>query len=42
LLYPRGHPNHSLSLDEEIALTKAATLDQLRAFHEKNFGVGGE
>jgi zinc protease len=37
-VFPAGHPNHPHSVPEYIAAAKAATLDDLKAFHAKYYG----
>ena len=37
--YPKGHPMYVASIDEQIADTKAMTLDQVKAFHQKFYGA---
>ncbi len=39
-LYPEGHPNRSLSVDEEIAMVENITVEDLKSFHSKNYGLG--
>jgi len=38
-IYPKGNPNYSLSVEENIANIKNATLDEVKAFHKKYFGT---
>ena len=38
--YPPGHPRYVASLDEQIAETKAATVDDAKRFWVEFFGVG--
>ena len=37
-IYPKGNPNYSLSVEEDLANIKNATLDEVKAFHKKYFG----
>lgn len=37
-IYPKTNPNYSLSVEEDIANIKNATLDEVKAFHKKYFG----
>jgi zinc protease len=37
-LYPRGDVRHETTLEEDIADTRAATLEQLKAFHREFYG----
>ncbi|QOG04552.1 pitrilysin family protein [Flavobacterium sp. MDT1-60] len=37
-IYPKGNPNYSLSVEEDLANIKNATLDEIKAFHKKYFG----
>ncbi|MFH7017323.1 M16 family metallopeptidase [Flavobacterium sp. FlaQc-47] len=37
-IYPKGNPNYSLSVEEDLANIKNATLDQVKEFHKKYFG----
>ena len=37
-IYPKGNPNYSLSVEEDLANIKSATLDEVKAFHKKYFG----
>ncbi len=37
-VFPQGHPNHPHSIAEYLAAAKSASLDELKAFHAKNFG----
>ena len=37
-IYPKGNPNYSSSVEEDLANIKNATLDQVKAFHKKYFG----
>ena len=39
-LYPEGHPNYSYTVDEEIDMVEKATVEDLKAYHEKNYGLG--
>ncbi|KAF2330548.1 M16 family metallopeptidase [Flavobacterium ginsenosidimutans] len=38
-IYPKGNPNYSLSVEDNIANIKNATLDEVKAFHKKYFGT---
>ena len=37
-VFPEGHPNHPHAIDEYLAAAKAATLDEVKAFHAKYYG----
>lgn len=37
-VYPAGHPNHQPPIEELIAATERATLDEAKAFHAKHYG----
>lgn len=37
-LYPAGHPNHEASTDQFIADAQKATLEEVKAFYQKNYG----
>ena len=37
-IYPKGNPNYSLSVEEDLNNIKNATLDEVKAFHKKYFG----
>ncbi len=37
-LYPKGHPYHEPTLDEQAALVKSLTRDDLAAFHASHYG----
>ncbi|MBD9480437.1 pitrilysin family protein [Pseudoxanthomonas sp. PXM02] len=37
--WPAGHPLHSLTLDESLAMMKALKLDDVRAFHRDIYGT---
>lgn len=37
-VYPQGHPNRSPSVDEQLAALEAAKADDLRKFHDANYG----
>ena len=37
--YPRGDPRAETTIEEDIADTRAATLDQLKAFHREFYGA---
>ncbi len=37
--WPAGHPLHSLTLDESLAMMKALKLDDVRAFHRDVYGT---
>jgi len=37
-IYPKANPNYSLSVEDDIANIKNATLDEVKAFHKKYFG----
>ena len=39
-LYPEGHPNYSFTVDEEIEMVDNVTVEDLKAFHEANYGLG--
>ena len=38
-IYPRGDPRAETTIEEDIADTRAATLDQLKAFHREFYGA---
>lgn len=38
-IYPKTNPNYSLSVEDNIANIKNATLDEVKAFHKKYFGT---
>lgn len=38
-IYSKGNPNYSLSVEDNIANIKNATLDEVKAFHKKYFGT---
>ncbi|MBK0368777.1 M16 family metallopeptidase [Flavobacterium agrisoli] len=38
-IYPKGNPNYSLSVEEDLANIKNATLEEVKAFHKKYFGT---
>lgn len=38
-IYPKTNPNYSLSVEENIANIKNATLEEVKAFHKKYFGT---
>jgi zinc protease len=37
-IYPKGNPNYSLTIEEELANVKSASLEDVKAFHGKYFG----
>ncbi len=37
-VFPDGHPNRPHAIDEYLAAAKAATLEQVKAFHAKYYG----
>jgi zinc protease len=37
-VFPPGHPNHPASVEEMLAGAKAASLSEVKAFHEKYYG----
>jgi zinc protease len=37
--YPTGHPRHVATLEDEIAETKSAKIDELRLFHDEFYGA---
>jgi zinc protease len=37
-VFPDGHPNHPHAIEEYLAAAKAATLDEVKAFHAKYYG----
>ncbi|MBW1654645.1 M16 family metallopeptidase [Flavobacterium quisquiliarum] len=37
-IYPKGNPNYSLSVEENIENIKKATLEEIKVFHKKYFG----
>jgi len=38
-IYPKGNPNYSLSVEDNISNIKNATLEEVKAFHKKYFGT---
>ncbi|NOZ75381.1 MAG: insulinase family protein, partial [FCB group bacterium] len=40
ILYPEGHPNYKLSTDDAIADVEKITAEDIRAFHQANYGLG--
>jgi len=38
-IYTKGNPNYSLSIEEDLANVKNATLEEVKAFHKKYFGT---
>lgn len=40
-IYPKGHPNYITSIDNSLEELEQASLDEVRAFHEKYFGPAG-
>lgn len=39
-LYPEGHPNYAPRVDDEIERLEKITVDDLKAFHDRNSGLG--
>lgn len=39
-IYPEGHPNRQLSTDEEILLLESVTVEDIKRFHQENYGLG--
>nr|WP_315242256.1 pitrilysin family protein [uncultured Flavobacterium sp.] len=37
-IYPKENPNYNLSVEEDLANIKNATLEEVKAFHKKYFG----
>jgi zinc protease len=37
-IFPEGHPNHPHTIEEFMAAAKAATVDDVKAFHAKYYG----
>jgi len=37
-VFPEGHPNHPHTIDEYLAAAKAASLDEVKAFHARYYG----
>ncbi|MGA2187663.1 MAG: pitrilysin family protein [Steroidobacteraceae bacterium] len=37
-VFPAGHPNHPHSIAEYMAAAKSATLEEVKAFHARNYG----
>ncbi len=37
--YPKGHPNYSMTYDEEIAAIKAVTVDAIKAYYKDFYGI---
>ena len=40
-LFPKGHPNYSVSIEESIEAIKNAKLEDLKNFHKNYFGSAG-
>jgi len=40
-IYPQGHPNRSVAPDDMLAAIDSATLDEVLAFHQANYGPAG-
>jgi zinc protease len=40
-LFPASHPNHPQSIETLLASARAASLDQVRAFHDRLYGPRG-
>lgn len=38
-IYPKGHPNYSGTIDEDIADIKAVTLDDVKKFYKDFYGA---
>jgi zinc protease len=38
-MYPKGHPNHAMTLDEEIEAINSVTVADLKAYHEEFYGI---
>ncbi|SFG22397.1 zinc protease [Duganella sp. CF458] len=38
--FPPGHPHYTMTLPEQLAAQKAATLEQVKAFHKAYYGAG--
>ncbi len=38
--WPKGHPNHAESFDEQLASLRAVTLDQVKDFYREFYGAG--
>ena len=39
-LYPDGHPNYLLTIDEEIAFIEEISSNDLKKFHNRTYGLG--
>lgn len=37
-IYPKENPNYDFSVEDNLAFTKEATLEEVKAFHKKYFG----
>ena len=40
-IYPKGHPNYKIAIEESIKNIEAVTIDDLKAFHKMYFGPAG-
>lgn len=40
-VYPQGHPNRNIAPDDMLAAIESATLDEVLAFHQANYGPAG-
>ncbi|MEZ4803393.1 MAG: pitrilysin family protein [Gelidibacter sp.] len=37
--YPKGHPNYTMTYDEEVAAIKAVTVDAIKAYYKDFYGI---
>jgi zinc protease len=37
--YPKGHPNYTMTYEEEVAATKAVTIDAVKAYYKDFYGI---
>ncbi|MBI2746480.1 MAG: insulinase family protein [Burkholderiales bacterium] len=40
-VYPQGHPNRAVAPDDMLAAIESATLEEVLAFHQANYGPAG-
>jgi len=40
-VYPQGHPNRAVAPDDMLAAIESATLEEVQAFHQANYGPAG-
>ncbi|MDC6351267.1 pitrilysin family protein [Zeaxanthinibacter sp. PT1] len=38
--YPKGHPNYTMTIEEQEAAIKAVTVEDIRKFHDEFYGLG--